>query len=484
MSFVDVRFVFFFPTILLLWMLTPRQFRWIPLVIASYIFYMAFKASYGLLLFAITLIDYCAGLAMGADSNEARRRLYLVLSICANLSILFYFKYFNFFFTSLHDALSLVGVSSSFPLLSIILPIGISFHIFQSMSYTIEVYRRKFEPVRHFGKFALYVCFFPQLAAGPIERPQGLLKQILEGRKFSLERAQSGARLMMWGFFKKMVVADNLAMAVTAVYANPSAYPGPSLAIATIFFAYQIYCDFSGYTDIARGAARIFGYELMINFNRPFHAISLTDFWNRWHISLTSWLREYLYQPLVFSGKRITQARIYTSLFVTLVLIGLWHGANWTYVVFGVLHGMYLVVGGLTARWRAKLRTPVFLKQITVFALVCVTYVFFRSPSLETAFSIFAGLPNGIVSFVTSLSSLQGFSHVVLMDAPLQATLVGILGVAVVELVEALQARGILSLTFRRSPEPVRIVLYATTISVILLLGTYSTGAQFIYFQF
>ncbi len=485
MSFVDVRFVFFFPTVLVLWMLTPKRFRWVPLLIASYIFYMAFKASYGLLLFAITCIDYVAGLAMGADQNEHRRRLYLAASICANLGILFYFKYFNFFFTSLHEVLGAAGIATHFPLLNIILPIGISFHIFQSMSYTIEVYRRKFTPVKHFGKFALYVSFFPQLAAGPIERPQGLLKQIVEGRQFSLEMAQSGTRLMLWGFFKKLVIADNIATAVSAVYAHSSLYPGPSLVLATALFAYQIYCDFSGYTDIARGAARFFGYELMINFNRPFHAISMTDFWNRWHISLTSWLREYLYQPLVFSSKRITPTRIYTSLFVTLTLIGLWHGANWTYVVFGALHGMYLVVGGLTGRWRSTyIHTPRFLKQLTVFALVCTTYVFFRSPTINIALSILAGLGRGIPSFFASLTSVAGLSHVVFMDSAIWPTIVGLAGIVALELVEALHARGVLIPRLIRTPEFARMTLYAGAICAILLLGSFSSGVQFIYFQF
>lgn len=503
MSFVDVRFLFFFPTVVALYILLPHRFRWVLLLLASYLFYMAYKPEYTLLLLAITIIDFVAGLAMGKDTNPSHRRLYLILSLVANLGILFVFKYFDFVVTSLAQVLHTFGTSAPLPTLHLLIPLGISFHIFQSMSYTIEVYKKRFEPVRHFGKFALYVSFFPQLAAGPIERPQGLLKQIMEDHSFDIYKARSGIKLMAWGFFKKLVVADNLAPLVNAAYANPSAYPGPSLTIATVLFAYQIYCDFSGYTDIARGAARVFGYELIPNFNRPFHAQSVADFWRRWHMSLTGWLRDYLYQPLAFSGKRLTQARIYWSLFITLVLIGLWHGANWTYVIFGALHGMYLVVESVTARFRVsfgenlgklvrmRMYTPIFVRNIVVFTLVCISYVFFRSSSIHEAFYILTHIGSGVREFISSLHSLPGAVHVLTMDtgflgafSSIGGPLIGVVGIGIVELVEWLQIRGTLSRSLASLPHRWRLVVYSFGILFLLALGSFTTQQQFIYFQF
>jgi len=486
MSFVELRFLIFFPTVVALFLVLPYRFRWMLLLVASYIFYMAFKPSYGLLLAAITLVDFCAGIAMGRDTRAGYRKLYLVLSLAANLGILFFFKYFNFFFSSVGDVLRFIGHPAPFPVLSIVIPIGISFHVFQSLSYTIEVYRKKYEPVTHLGKFALYVSFFPQLAAGPIERPQGLLTQIMEGRPFNLEQAQNGLRLMMWGYFKKLMIADTLAPFINNVYGNPGAYPGPTYILATMMFAYQIYCDFSGYTDIARGAARVFGYELTLNFNRPFHATSMADFWRRWHISLSSWLRDYLYTPLVFSGKRITQTRVYWSLFITFVLIGLWHGANWTYVLFGAIHGIYLVGELMLAGPARKFPfvVPLFIKRMTVFLLVCFSYIFFRAPTVGEAFSIIRGLGTGWQSFVSQLSTDTGRLHVLAMDIGWKGLVIGLSSVCVLEVVEVLHERIPFSKRFAYTPAVLRAILYAGIISVILLFGALGSTQQFIYFQF
>jgi D-alanyl-lipoteichoic acid acyltransferase DltB (MBOAT superfamily) len=462
---------------------------------------MAYKPEYGLLLLGITIIDYWAGLAIGRAEHPGRRQLYLVVSMIANLGILFIFKYFDFVFSSLATAINLVGTAPVFPVLDLILPIGISFHIFQSMSYTIEVYRKKFEPVTHFGKYALYVCFFPQLAAGPIERPQGLLRQFIEPREFTLQAARSGTKLMAWGFFKKIVIADNLAPLVDAVYSEPSDFPGPSLVIATVLFAYQIYCDFSGYTDIARGSARIFGYELIPNFNRPFHAISIADFWRRWHMSLTNWLRDYLYTPLVFSGRRVTPVRIYWSLFATLVLIGLWHGANWTYVIFGALHGVYLVLESIASRAKWFFGEPVVqpgvvprvsvVRHLTVFGLVCLSYVFFRSETVTDAWYVVSHVGTDIPFFFESLRSYEGFTHVVLMNTSLfgpfnsiGGILTGVFGILVMEYVEGQHARGKLVAKISRVSRPTRLALYASGVFVILLCGGFTVPSQFIYFQF
>ncbi len=504
MSFADVRFLVFFPVVTALYVLLPQRYRWMFLLVASYFFYMLWRPEYGLLLALITVIDFTAAILIGRAHTEVQRRIFLIASLVANLGLLFYFKYLNFVLSSFQEVLAFAGNDISFPVLNILLPIGISFHIFQSMSYTIDVYRRRVEPVRHLGKFALYVSFFPQLVAGPIERPQGLLKQIMEGRAFDLAKAKSGTKLMFWGFFKKLVIADNLAPLVNAAYASPENFPGPTLAFATVLFAYQIYCDFSGYTDIARGSARILGYDLMLNFNRPFHATSLTDFWNRWHISLSTWLRDYLYYPLALRGKNHSRIRIYSSVFITLVLIGLWHGANWTYVLFGAIHGVYLVVGTATLGMRnlayrrfwkpfGRMAPPTFLKTLTVFAMVCFSYIFFRAETTADALFIIERIPQGGAEFLQGLWSIEGIKHVLGMDVSLSGQwgsmllpgiVVAILGILFMELIEWLHAHGNLSKRLALIPYRWRLVLFAVGGFTIMTFGGFATPQQFIYFQF
>ena len=485
MSFVDIRFLFFFPAVVLGNFLLPERFRWAWLLVASYFFYMLWRPEYALMLLFITALDYFAGLGMGIDRHPHRRKLYLAASLIGNLGILFIFKYFNFFFDSLGALLHAVGSGATLPTLSLLLPIGISFHIFQSLSYTIDVYKKKFEPVRHFGKFALYVSFFPQLVAGPIERPSELLTQFFEARRFNLEKARRGALLMLWGFYKKVAIADNLAPMVNAVYASPSSFSGPSLILATMLFAYQLYCDFSGYTDIARGAANILGYDLVKNFDRPYISTSVAEFWRRWHISLSSWLRDYLYYPLAFAGKEVTPLRLYASLFITFVLIGLWHGAAWTYVIMGALFGMYLVVGSVTQRWRERVFSlPTWLKRGIVFALVCIAWIFFRAPSLSEAWYIVSHLLARIPEFTASLTSASGIMTAVLMGAPLFTSLVGILGIVAVEGGEALWARGTLTQLYAKLPPRAPLLACAAAVFVLLIIGAFSASQQFIYFQF
>lgn len=479
MSFVDIRFLIFFPTVLVLHILTPPRFRWILLLIASYLFYMAWKPSYGLLLLGITVIDYVAGLLIARSTKSTQRKIFLIISLAANLGILFFFKYFNFFFDTLGQATHALGLAASFPLLSILVPIGISFHVFQSMSYTIDVYTGKAQPVRHFGKFALYVSFFPQLVAGPIERPSGLLQQFFEDRPFSLEKAQRGALLMLWGFYKKVGIADNLAPVVNAIYANPTLYPGPSLIIGAVLFSYQLYCDFSGYTDIARGAALMLGYDLVENFNRPYIAISIADFWRRWHISLSSWLRDYMYLPLAFGGKRLSKMRIYVSMFVTFTLIGLWHGANWTFVVMGALFGTYMIVGSLTEQWRKRvLNTPAWFKRLITFSLVTFAWIFFRAQTLTSALYIASHLTSGIPTFISNFGW-----HVLAADAPIFTTAVGVLGIGIVASGEALHERGVFT-RFKTLPSSIQISLYGAALFALLIVGAFTSSQSFIYFRF
>ena len=298
MLFNSLQFLVFFPIVAALYFATPDRFRWLLLLIASYYFYMCWRPVYVLLIVASTLIDYFVALKMGGCATKPERRKYLWLSLIGNLGLLFTFKYANFASQSLHDILGFADVRYDVPMLDLLLPIGISFYTFQTLSYTIDIYRGQRKPERHLGKFAVYVAFFPQLVAGPIERAKTLLPQFGEIHRFEYERAKRGLTLILWGFFKKLVVADQVAIYVDAVYGNPADSSGLSLLVGSYLFAFQIYCDFSGYSDIAVGTSRVLGFRLTENFRRPLLARSIGEFWERWHISLSTWFRDYVFMPL------------------------------------------------------------------------------------------------------------------------------------------------------------------------------------------
>ena len=339
MLFNSLEFLLFLPVVLVCYALTPRHLRWIPLLAASYYFYASWRLEYLTLILASTAVDYAAGLALGRVTNRASRRALVGLSLVANLGILLFFKYANFFAQTWS---SMIGAGADGSLHTFLLPVGISFYTFQTLSYTIDVYRGRIEPERHLGRFALYVAFFPQLVAGPIERAGRLLPQVTRMASPNTDQIVSGLRLALWGFFKKVVIADRLALVVDQVYGNPADQSGITWLIGTYFFAFQIYCDFSGYSDIAIGVARLLGFDLMKNFRVPYSASSLREFWGRWHISLSTWFRDYVYIGL--GGNRVQLGRWIANILVTFLVSGLWHGANWTFVVWGGLHGAYLVI--------------------------------------------------------------------------------------------------------------------------------------------
>ena len=340
MLFNSLGFLIFFPCVTLLYFLLPHKFRWLHLLIASCIFYMAFIPVYIFILFFTIIIDYIAGI-MIENSIGKNRKLFLTLSIVANVGVLAFFKYYNFFITNVNALFHSLNIApGNIPLLSIILPIGLSFHTFQAMSYTIEVYRGNQKAERHFGIYSLYVMFYPQLVAGPIERPQNLLHQFKEEHKFDANNLLDGLRLMLWGFFKKVVIADRVAQYTNTVFNHPYEYHYLNLIIAVLFFSIQIYCDFSGYSDIAIGAAKTMGFDLMINFNRPYFSKNIQEFWRKWHISLSTWFRDYLY--ILLGGNRKGIKRLYFNVAVVFLLSGFWHGANWTYLVWGGLHTIFI----------------------------------------------------------------------------------------------------------------------------------------------
>ena len=393
MLFNSLQFFVFLPIVAGVYFLMPARGRGLLLLLASYVFYMAWEPAYVLLILFSTGVDYGVGVAMGRHTDRAGRRPWLVLSLCANLGMLFFFKYYNFFRDSLHQVYGWVGMDGPLPYADVLLPVGISFYTFQTLSYSIEVYRGNQAVERRLDRFALYVAFFPQLVAGPIERAGNLLPQLVKLPGFEYDRVRNGLQLIAWGLFKKVVIADRLAQCVDYIYAQPGEQSGFALIVGTVFFAYQIYCDFSGYTDMAIGTAQIFGVRLMENFRRPYSATSLADFWSRWHISLSSWFRDYLYIPL--GGNQVSAGRLVLNLWVVFLLSGLWHGANWTYVVWGGIHVTFLLVERRFRQGEAVTGLQRSLAQCRTFVVVCFAWVFFRAANMGDAFAVFGGLGRG-----------------------------------------------------------------------------------------
>ena len=488
MLFNSWSFLLFFPLVLGTYWALPHRWRWAWLLAASCVFYMAFVPAYVLILFAVIGIDYAAGRLI-ARSEGATRRRWLLLSVAANLAMLGFFKYFNFFADNARALADLIGWNLPLPVLQILLPIGLSFHVFQSLSYTIEVYRGHQAPERHLGIYALYVMFWPQLVAGPIERPQNLLPQFHAEQRFDPERLAAGLRLMGWGFFKKVVIADHIAILTERIFAWPFAYGGLTLVLAAVLFAFQIYCDFSGYSDIARGAARTLGIDLMVNFRRPYFARSIQEFWTRWHISLSTWFRDYVYIPL--GGNRVGKARWSLNLLIVFLVSGLWHGANWTYVAWGGLHGLYLLAGIWTKGLRERAyalsgltRHPALLaglQGLTVFGLVTVAWICFRAPSLGHAKHMLTHLHSGLWAQLTTqeglLAALSPFG-----DSPRRLAFV-LVAIGLLLIGETLEARGSVMARLATWPRPLRWAAYQAGIAVIVLSGAYDSRT-FIYFQF
>ncbi|WP_435355813.1 MBOAT family O-acyltransferase [Emticicia sp. SJ17W-69] len=395
MLFNSLQFIFFFIVVTLAYYCLPHRGRIWLLLLASCYFYAVFKPIYILILFITIIVDYFAGIWI-ANSTGVKRKWILVLSLISNIGFLAYFKYYNFFIENLNNVFFNIGSKTHIDLLDIILPIGLSFHTFQAMSYTIEVYRGNQTAEKDFTIYALYVMFYPQLVAGPIERPQNLLWQFHSNFKYDFENIKAGLMRIAWGMFKKVVIADRLAMLVDYSYDKPLQHNGATLLLATIFFTFQIYCDFSGYSDIAIGSARVMGFNLMENFDAPYFSKSISEFWRRWHISLSGWFRDYLYIPL--GGNRAGEYRKYFNLFFVFMMSGLWHGAAWTYIVWGALHGIYLVFAQIRDKYFRFSQSNHLISQminlLITFLLVMLTWVFFRAKGMSNAKVIFMKIFN------------------------------------------------------------------------------------------
>ncbi len=393
MLFNTFQFLVFFIgvwSLLLVLRGTPRK---VFLLVASYYFYMCWNAGYIAVIWGITLLDYAAGLLIERSAQPRPRKLFLCLSLFCNIGLLVVFKYFNFLSASIAGPLHSLGMASDPPLLRLLLPVGLSFHTFQAMSYTIDVYKRKAPAEKGLLNYALYIAFFPQMVAGPIERPNQLLPQFQRDTGLNPVRFRSGLKLACWGLFKKMVIADALAGFVNLVYADPRGFSGAEIALATLAFSLQIYCDFSGYSDIALGTARLMGYELRVNFAQPYFSRSIGEFWHRWHISLSTWFRDYVYIPL--GGSRVSAPRHYVNLLATFLISGFWHGANWTFLIWGGLHGAYMVSSYMTKGLRLKAlkllsldRAPLalaWIQWLSTFVLVTAAWIVFRARNIRTA---------------------------------------------------------------------------------------------------
>ncbi len=492
MLFNSIHFLIFFPVVTALYFLLPHHVRWACLLAASCYFYMVFKPVYILILALTIFIDYFAGIWIEKSAGK-KRKWFLVASICANIGVLAVFKYYNFLDESLQNLVNGLGLGiPTPPLLKILLPIGLSFHTFQSLSYTIEVYRRKTPAEHHLGIFALYVMFYPQLVAGPIERPQNVIHQFKERHYFEYERVKLGLQLMMWGMFKKVVIADRLASFANVVYNDVHSYTGISLILATVFFAFQIYCDFSGYSDIALGSAQVMGYRLMLNFDRPYFAKSVSEFWKRWHISLSTWFRDYLYISL--GGSHVSRPRWYFNLFFTFLISGLWHGANWTYVIWGALNGFYLIIEML---WQGlvdnlKSRTSNALEKFALnlilvlltFSLTCFAWIFFRANTVGDAFYVVNHLFDGLATLSTDIFNVPFVKLKIMLGKEKWEFVLAWTSITFLLFTHYLQRGTSGRAILNRQSVAVRWAFYFALVSAILFGGAFSESQQFIYFQF
>lgn len=398
MVFNSIEYVIFLPVVVLLFYLLPQRARWFMLLTASCVFYMWFVPKYILILLVTIVIDYLAGILMERNAARPRRRkTFMIISIVSTLTVLFVFKYLGFVTENLTRLCAALGTTTDLTV-NIILPIGLSFHTFQSMSYVIEVYRGNQKAERHFGYYSLYVMFFPQLVTGPIERPGNLLRQLHEEKRFDYDNISKGMRLILFGLFIKMVVADNLGLYVDEIYEEPSTYNSWSVMLGAVFYSFQIYCDFFGYSTIALGSAKLMGFDISDNFRSPYLSRSIAEFWHRWHISLSTWFRDYVYIPL--GGSRVKFSRWAFNILVVFVLSGIWHGAAWTFLFWGFAHGLLHIVEkvlknnvkSLEPRTKAGRWSIDLLNMVKTFILVTLFWVMFRSSDFAQMKEIFVAM--------------------------------------------------------------------------------------------
>ena len=489
MAFISTQFVIFFLVVAVVHFLLPPRGRWIWLLAASLFCYGLAEPIFLIQILAATGMSFWLAQKMEAAPDKNAKQPWMALGVVVLALNLVVFKYTPFLNESLRSLFGIAQIEYPVPELRWLLPIGISFYTFQLISYLVDVFRGQQKAERNFGMFTLYVTFFPKLVAGPIERAKSLLPQIHAHPIFNRAEAILGMQYILWGVFKKVFVADRIAPFVNAVYDNPDAVSGVQITIATWLYAFQIYCDFSGYTDIALGIGLIFGYRLTQNFNRPYFAVSIQDFWKRWHITLSNWLTDYIYTPL--TRQKTFKIKLFNlmlySLFITFVVSGLWHGADWTFVVWGALHGGFIVISLLLQkRWNTFARKvklnerPIFyrgLKIAVTFSLVCFAYIFFRANNMDDAIQLVARLGTGWGDFIGGARAIVGNSR--------EELVLALLGIAVVMGVEVLQDRMDVTKAINARPAWSRWSLYYAGSMLIVLFGAfYGAQTQFIYFRF
>ncbi len=501
MLFNSFDFLLFFPAVTLVYFVIPHKVRYLWLLVASYYFYMSWNPKYAVLIATSTVITFLSGILIEKAKTVNAKKWCVAGSFVSNLAILFFFKYFNFASDLLEATITRLGISYDVPSLSLLLPVGISFYTFQALSYTLDVYRGDLKAEKNIAKYALFVSFFPQLVAGPIERSKNLLPQFNEVHNFDFDRMKSGLQLMLWGLFQKMIIADRSAIFVNEVYNNIGAYNGIVIFFATVLFAFQIYCDFAGYSNIAIGAARVMGFKLMQNFNSPYFAISIPDFWKRWHISLTSWFRDYLYIPL--GGNRKGTFRKYLNTAIVFVVSGLWHGARLNFVAWGIIHAVFQVASLLTEKKRKNLRDRFvprklvgiykFLRILMTFGLTTFAWIFFRANNLTDAFNVIRIMLTqtpvfGVISNMTQPYDLITIYETYFPVAVFTIREVVLVAICIVVMfaVEYIRIHGGVANRFERLPFFIRWPILYIFMFLIIIFGVYGGNAiqQFIYFQF
>ena len=496
MLFNSLEFLVFFPIIILIYFILPKKVRYIWLLAASYFFYMCWNAKYAILLFFSTLVTYLTSIGLEEIKNKnwdvqriiKCKKFFVSISLLLNLSVLFVFKYMDFIFSYVERFFEIIHIDINMPAFDFILPVGISFYTFQAIGYTIDVYRDEIRAEKNFLRYALFISFFPQLVAGPIERSKNLLLQLEEDKILKKENVRVGILYILWGLFLKMTIADRAAIIVNTVYDNPQQYPGFYIVVATIMFAFQIYCDFYGYSIIAKGSALILDIHLMDNFNAPYLARSVKEFWKRWHISLSSWFRDYLYIPL--GGNRKGFLRKEANLLCVFGISGLWHGAAWGYVAWGLLNGGYQVISNLFSRYfghkpSAKIEecsaSTVCRQRLTTFSLVCFAWIFFRAADISKAISVIKNMFcfNWYILFDGTLFTLGVREEIFL----LLCVFIGVLLI-----VDHMKYKGISVIEKVMEQELwAKILIYVTLFFIIVMFGCYGVEYdtnQFIYFQF
>ena len=486
MLFNSFEFLVFFPIVVLIFAVVPKALRSCWLLIASYYFYMSWKPQYAILIAFSTVVTYISGILLEKRSKTSSKKLIVAGSFICNLAILGIFKYANFTLDSLSSLFGLFGLSFTDRRLDLLLPVGISFYTFQALGYTIDVYRGDIKAEKNFISYALFVSFFPQLVAGPIERSGNLLKQmqrIKEIRIFDYERMKNGLILMFWGLFQKLVIADRASICVNGIYNNYDGYSAFELSLATALFAFQIYCDFAGYTNIARGAAKVMGFTLMDNFRQPYLSTSIGEYWRRWHISMTTWFRDYLYFPLGGSRKGII--RKYINILIVFFVSGLWHGASWHFVAWGTVNAILQIIEDIRSRILKRfvkkdisVTLPVRIPGICInFVFICFTLVFFASDSVRMAANILIRIFTRPVTFMVDGFGIGTADWIILAAALFLLICADVIHEAGISVIGFLDRQWI----------GIRFAAYAGLIWSLILFGIYGTGydtGQFIYFQF